>query len=84
MCHIDDILFYGKNQQKHDECLDAVLKRLADAELTLNLVKCQISQKRVHFLGHVIDGQGVRPDPEKISAIRNVREPTCVSDVRGC
>ena len=39
------------------------------------------SLKRVHFLGH-IDGQGVRPDPGKISAIRNVREPTCVSDVR--
>lgn len=45
VCHIDDILVYGKNQQEHDECLDAVFKRLADAELTLNLVKYQISQK---------------------------------------
>ena len=82
VCQIDDILVYGKDQREHNKRLEAVLKRLTDAEFTLNPVKCQFSQRRVHFLGQVIDEHGVRPDPEKISAIRNVREPTCVSDVR--
>ena len=82
VCQIDDILVFGKNQQEHDENLEPVLNRLAQADLTLNLAKCQFSQKRVHFLGHIVDEHGVRPDPEKIAAIRNVREPTCVSDVR--
>ena len=82
VCQIDDILVHGKDQQEHDQRLEAVLQRLHEAELTLNEAKCQFSQRRVHFLGHIIDEQGIRPDPEKISAIRNVSEPTCASDVR--
>ena len=47
--------------------------------MTLNSEKCQSS---VRFLGHVIDGQGVGPDPNKVSAIVKFTTPTSVSDVR--
>lgn len=38
VCQIDDILVFGKNQQKHDENLKPVLKLLAQADLTLSLL----------------------------------------------
>ena len=49
-CNIDDVLVHGKDQQQHDERLGAVLKRLLEAGVTLNLDKCVFSTKQVKFL----------------------------------
>ena len=51
VCHIDDILVYRKNQQEHDEHLEAVLKRLADAELTLNFSQVPVFSKESPLSG---------------------------------
>ncbi len=53
-CKIDDVLVHGKNQQEHDERLEAVLKCLVKAGVTLNLDKCQFSTDSVKFLRHII------------------------------
>ena len=82
VCLMDDILVSGKNQQEHDERLYAVLKRLQEAGLTLNRAKCEFRQSRVKFLGQILTKHGIQSDPEKVAAISNMREPTCVSDVR--
>ena len=50
--------------------------------MTLNSEKCEFAQPSVKFLGHVIDGQGIQPDPNKVSAIQQFSTPTNVSDVR--
>ena len=82
VCLIDDVLVYGRTQEEHDECLLKVLCRLQNEGLTLNRDKCQFSQKQVPFLGQVVDESGIRPDPEKVTAIRNVRVPTSVGEIR--
>ena len=50
-CSIDDVLVHVKDQQQHDERLEAVLKRLLEAGVTLNLDKGVFSTKQVKFLG---------------------------------
>ena len=82
VCQMDDILVCGKSQEEHDSSLEMVLNRLQKAGLTLNREKCQFSRTSVKFLGHIIDQTGIRPDPDKISAIQKIKPPTCVSDVR--
>ena len=82
MCLIDDILEYGKDAEEHDARLRPVLKRLKAEGLTLNRDKCSFKATRVKFLGHVIDGSGISPDPEKISAICKLKEPQNVSELR--
>jgi hypothetical protein len=42
MCLIDEILVVGRDQQEHDSRLHAVLRRLRDANVTLN-DKCEVS-----------------------------------------
>ena len=87
---IDDILVHGRTVEEHDDCLTKVLQRLEGAGLTLNREKCQFSQSQVKFLGQVVDqngGQvvdqnGIRPDPEKVAAIQNVKTPGNVGDIR--
>ena len=82
VCMMDDILVHGKTREEHDEHLRAVLQRLSTLGMTLNSSKCMFAQSSVNFLGHVIDSQGIRPDPNKVSAIKHFRTPTNVSDVR--
>lgn len=82
VCHIDDVLIWGMSQAEHDERLHNVLGRLRKAGLTLNLDKCELNRSEVNFLGHVISANGVRADPEKISAVQDMREPSNVSELR--
>ena len=82
VCLMDDILVHGKTQEEHDGRLTGVLRQLQEAGLTLNEKKCEFSQSRVKFLGQIVDQSGVQPDPEKVSAILQMRTPTSVSDIR--
>ena len=59
-----------------------VMERLEKAGITLNLKKCQFSQKRVKFLGQVIDQSGVRPHPDKVSAVAKMKPPTNTTELR--
>jgi len=83
ICHMDDILVYGGDQSMHDQRLVNVLHRLAAAGIKLNGDKCDFSQECVKFLGHVVDGDGIRADPEKITAVRSMPEPSNITQVRG-
>ncbi|GBN39118.1 Retrovirus-related Pol polyprotein from transposon 17.6 [Araneus ventricosus] len=44
--------------------------------MTLNAKKCIFSQTSIKFLGHIINGQGIHPDPDKIAAVENYQPPT--------
>ena len=82
VCQIEDILVHGRTQKEHNEHLTQVLKWLEGAGLTLNEEKCQFSQTKVKFLGHIIDGLGVRPDPDKVAAVQNVKAPGNITELR--
>ena len=49
LCHIDDILISGSNQQEHDARLQEVLERIQAAGLTLNEQKCEFSRDHLTF-----------------------------------
>ena len=81
-CQTDDILVHGENQAQHDERLEAVLKRLEKANVTLNLEKCEFSKETVVFLGNLVGKHGIQVDPRKVSAVKDMKEPTDVSELR--
>ena len=82
ICQMDDVLVFGKNQQEHDSRLQRVLKRIEMAGATLNLDKCEVSKTSDKFLGHVIDGRGISVDPDKTKALKHIKPPTTVSELR--
>ena len=79
---MDDILVHGESQKIHDERLQAVLKRLADSNITLNLEKYAFSKPEVRVLGNIISGNGISPGPSKIAAIVNLPAPKNNKEVR--
>lgn len=82
VCLIDDVLIFGASREEHDTRLAAVLQRLEEAGATLNKEKCEFYKSSIKFLGHVIDSDGIRADPEKTDAIISMQPPQCVSDLR--
>ena len=82
VCLMDDILIHGKTQSEHDSHLEKVSSCLQKSNLTLKVEKCKFSQKSICFLGHIIDGKGIHPNPDKIKAIQQTPRPTNVGDIR--
>ena len=82
LCQMDDVLIFGANREEHDSRLAAVLKRIQSAGVTLNPDKCKFRQSSVKFLGHLIDKNGIRADPDKTSAIVEMARPENISDLR--
>ncbi|KAK7925007.1 hypothetical protein WMY93_007317 [Mugilogobius chulae] len=50
-----------------------------DPELTLDRA---VMKTKIKFLGQIIEATGVSPDPEKVSAVRAMKEPSNISEVR--
>ena len=82
LCLLDDVLVFGKNQTEHDAHLEAVLKLIESAGVTLKPSKCEFSKSELKFLGHIINNQGVKADPAKTKAILDMQLPKNVSEMR--
>ena len=68
---LDDILIYSKNEKEHEEHLRLVLTCLREHKIFGKLSKCYFFQKEIHYVGHIISGEGILVDPEKVKAIED-------------
>ena len=72
----DDVKIHGEDESTHDQHLIQVLNQCRKVGLKLNLDKCIFKSSSIPFFGHVISNQGVKPDPAKMDAIKNIPTPT--------
>jgi hypothetical protein len=59
-----------------------VLLCLRENKLYGKLLKCSFFQKEIHYLGHIISGEGISVDPEKVKAIMECPVPKNAHEVR--
>ena len=52
--YLDDIVLYSGTWEDHLAQMRSLFDRLTDANLTVNLSKCEFAQAQVTFLGHVV------------------------------
>ncbi|KAJ8898481.1 hypothetical protein PR048_003841 [Dryococelus australis] len=79
---MDDILRHAKSINELDAITEAVMKKLAEADLTLNHSKCFFDQTQDKFLGHVLSDKGIQPDPEKTEAIERLKKPLLIPELQ--
>ena len=65
LVYLDDVIVYGRTVQEELSRLSMVFQRLRDAGLKLKPQKCEFGVNKIHYLGHVIDSTGIRPDEKK-------------------
>ncbi|KAF4411871.1 Transposon Tf2-6 polyprotein [Colletotrichum fructicola] len=83
--YIDDILIFTDGTlHDHRQKVLKVLQKLQEAGLQLDVDKCEFEQKRVKYLGYIVDvDSGISVDPDKIEAIEHWETPTTIRGVRG-
>ncbi|GKA53153.1 reverse transcriptase domain-containing protein [Tanacetum coccineum] len=79
---IDDILTYLKYKEDHEVHLKLVLELLKKEKLFAKFSKCEFWLQEVHFLGHMVNNNGIRVDPSKIKAMKNWKAPKTPSEIR--
>ena len=78
----DDIIIWGSTQQEHDNRLQQLMQRLEDKQLTVNQDKCLFNQTHLWFYGFYFSDKGLKPDPEKVEAIKFAKPPESVKELR--
>ncbi|GBP95037.1 Retrovirus-related Pol polyprotein from transposon 297 [Eumeta japonica] len=80
--YIDDLIVISDSFEQHLIDLRAVFDRLREFNLHANRPKCVFAKETVKYLGHIITPQGIAPDPDKINAIVDMKEPTTVKHLK--
>ena len=72
---------YGDTQVEaeanHDENLRKLLDRARKVNIKLNSKKMNLKKQQIKFRGHVISKDGLKPDPDKVKAVKNMPKPIC-------
>ena len=82
LIYLDDIIVFSKTFQDHVQHLTEVFERLPKSGLKLHPKKCTFAKRQIKYLGHIVSEDGISPDPDKISAIRDYPTPTRVKNLR--
>ena len=78
----DDIVVFGKDNKEHDVNLINMMERTRDIGPGLNFDKCHIRESRIKFYGNYLTGEGLKPDPDKIAAITNMKPPQSLQELQ--
>lgn len=79
----DDILIYSPCIESHVQHLTEVLSVLKRHKLYAKRSKCAFGVRQVEYLGHIISGEGVKTDPEKIKSMVEWPTPRNLKALRG-
>lgn len=82
IAYLDDILIFSENEAEHLEHIKAVLSRLSQYGLNINLSKSVFKQNNVSFLGHEISPTGIRPLQSKVEIINQYPRPKTLLELR--
>ena len=87
-CVADDILIYGEGDtieeatEDHDVVMKNLMQRCRERNLKINPKKIRLRHPEIPFVGHLVTGEGVRADPEKVKALQEMPNPENVADVQ--
>ena len=82
LVYLDDVIVFSQSFDLHLQHLRLVFQRFWEANIKLKPSKCHFAHSQVNYLGHVVSREGIKPDPEKIKAVRDFPIPKTVRDVR--
>lgn len=82
LVYMDDIIIFSPSLEQHKRDLERVLNKLKEANLKIQLDKCEFLRKEVQFLGHTVTEDGVRPNSDKIQTIKNWPLPKSEKEIR--
>ena len=84
----DDMVVYGVSDTEeepmadHNKKLEQFLQRCRQKGVKLNEKKLKVMCKEIPYIEHLDTAGGLKPDPDKVVAVRNMPKPDNVQAVR--
>lgn len=75
LIYMDDLIVLSESEDNGLRNLEIVLETAGQAGLVINWKKCHFLQRKVEFLGYVIERGTIRPSERKIEAVARFPEP---------
>jgi RNase H-like domain found in reverse transcriptase/Reverse transcriptase (RNA-dependent DNA polymerase) len=72
--YLDDLMI-ASQPENHKQVVRAVLERLREYGLVLNLEKCEFGRREIQFLGHKITASGIEPLTSHVAAVHKFAPP---------
>jgi hypothetical protein len=79
---VDDMIIASETEEEHDKILAEVMDRARKNNVKFNRDKIQYKVREVRYLGHFVTSDGLRPDKEKVEAIKRMPQPQCKQDLQ--
>ena len=80
--YLDDILVHNPDVHTHLKHIRQLFQRLREADLKLNMGKCNFFKTHIQYLGHLISGNGVESLPEKLENIKKMPPSTTPKEIK--
>lgn len=82
VCYLDDVLVPAKDWPDMISRLRMVFSAFQQANLTMNIKKCEFGKEEVPYLGFLLSKNGIKPGLIKMKAIEEFPKPRNVHEVR--
>jgi len=79
---IDDVIVGMETEERHDELVAEVIKRLEENNLYVKPEKCKWKVREVEFLGVVIGPERIKMEKEKVKGVLEWPTPKLVKDIQ--
>jgi RNase H-like domain found in reverse transcriptase/Reverse transcriptase (RNA-dependent DNA polymerase) len=80
--YMDDILIFANTKEELERITKLVLEKLGEHDLFLKAKKCKFCQKRIKYLGMIIEAGKISMDAVKLGGIRDWPVPTTLKQTR--
>ena len=84
LAYLDDVIIFSETAEQHPKHIQIVLTRLKQANLKLKKSKYAFFKNELHYFGHLLTTDGIKPQTEKIKAISEMKPPTNEKGVKEC
>lgn len=82
LVYLDDIIIFSVSLQEHMVNLEKVFKRLRESNFKVQLDKSEFLKLETVYLGHIINKDGIKPNPDKIAAIQKFPLPRTSTEIK--
>ena len=82
MTYLDDIIIFSETEEEHLSHIEEIFQRLEAADLKMKRSKCDFFKKHIHYLGHLISADGIRPLKDKLDTICDMPAPRNPKEVK--
>ena len=82
MTYLDDIIIFSETEEEHLSHIKEIFRRLETADLKMKRSKCDFFKKHIHYLGHLISADGIRPLKDKLDTIHDMPAPHNSKEVK--